>query len=121
MLEDKLEIHMAIQECNMFMQDSAPCHCLKLVSVFLKNNIKMLDWLSNNPDLNPIENLWAIQKDKVADKHPTSAKDVEMAIKCIRMQKITTEYCKHLAHSMSCRLQAVVKNKSRHTKYKIFT
>ena len=24
MLEDKLEIHMAIHECNMFMQDGAP-------------------------------------------------------------------------------------------------
>ena len=43
----------------------------------------MFDWPGYSTDLNPIENLWAILKDKVADEHPTSAKDLEMAIKCI--------------------------------------
>ena len=38
MLEDKLEIHMAIHECNMFIQDGAPCHSSTLVSDLLKNN-----------------------------------------------------------------------------------
>ena len=42
MLEDKLEIHMTIRECTMFMQDGAPCHCSKLVSDFFKKNIKTL-------------------------------------------------------------------------------
>ena len=75
MLEDKLEINMAIYKYNIFMQDGAPCHRSKLMSDFpLKNNIKMLDWFDNSP-VNPIENLRAILKDKVADKHPTSDKD----------------------------------------------
>ena len=39
MLEDKLKIHMAIHECNMFMQDSAPCHHSKLMCDFLKKRI----------------------------------------------------------------------------------
>ena len=60
----------------------------------------LLDWPGNNPDLNPIENMWAILKDKGADKHPTSAKDLKMAIKCIWMQYITAEYCEHLMHSI---------------------
>ena len=112
MLEDKLEIHMAIHECNMFMQDSAPCHCSKLVSNFLKKkNIK------TSPHLNPIKNFWVAIKDKVADEHPTSAKDLKMAIKCIWPQTITAEYCKHLVHSMPCRLQAAIQNKGGHTKY----
>ena len=112
MLKDKLEIHMVIHECNMFMQDGAPCHRLKLVSDFLKKkNIKALDWPGNSADLNPIENLWTIIKDKVADEHSTCAKDLEMQIKRIWTQKITAEYCKHLVHSMSCRLQAVIKKK----------
>ena len=60
-LEDKLDIHMTIHECNMFMHDGAPCHRSKLVSDFLpKKNIKTLDWPSNSSDLNPIENLWAM-------------------------------------------------------------
>ena len=43
MLEDKLKIHMTIYECNIFMHDGAPCHHSKLVSDFLKKNIKTLD------------------------------------------------------------------------------
>ena len=117
-LEDnKLKMHMDIHECNMFIQDGVPCHHLQLVIDFLKKkNIKTLDWPGNNSDLNSIENFWAILKDKMADEHPTSAKDMEMAKKTHMHAKITAEYCKHLVHSMPCRLQAVIKNKGGHTK-----
>ena len=77
----------------------------------------MVDCLGNSPVLNPIENLWAILKDTMVDKHFTRAKDLEMAIKCRWIQKITAKYCKHLGHSMPCHLQAVIKNKGGHTKY----
>ena len=102
----------------MVMPDGAPCHRSKLVSDFLeKKNIKTWDWPGNSPDLNPIENLWAILKDKVADEHPTSAKDLEMPIKGIWTQTIGAEYCKRLVRNMPCRLQAVIKNKGGYTKY----
>ena len=52
-LKNNLEIHMAIQECNMFMQDGAFCHFSKLVSDFLKKkNIKLLNWPGNSPNVN---------------------------------------------------------------------
>ena len=90
---------MAIHECNILMQDYASSHRSKLVSDFLKKkNIKTMDWPCNSPDLNPIENLWAILKNKVADKHPLSAKDLEMTIKRIWRQTITDEYSKHLVY-----------------------
>ena len=74
------------------MQDCAPCHRSKLVSDFLKKkNIKTLGWPGNILDLNLIENLWAMLKDKVADQHSTSAKDLKMSIKRIWIQKITAE------------------------------
>ena len=69
-----------------------------------------MDWPGNSQDLSPIEILWAILKDKVADEHSTSAKELEMAIKPIWAKKITAEYCTHLLHSMPGRRQAVIKN-----------
>ena len=90
------------------MQDGAPCHHFKLLSDFLKKkNIKTLDGLCNSPDLNAIETLRATLKDKVADEHATSAKDLKMAMKRIWTQKITArKYSKHL----------VIKNKDGYNK-----
>jgi len=52
-------------DAGIFQQDLAPCHCSKKVKKFLSdNNIAVLKWLGNLPDLNPIENRWAIEKKK---------------------------------------------------------
>ena len=80
MLEDELKIEVAIYKRNMFMQDGAPVIVQRVIS--LSRRISKRNWPGNSPDLNPIENLWAL-KHKVADEHPTSAKGLEMAIKCI--------------------------------------
>ena len=38
----------------MFQQDNAPCHCLKsTVEWFQKKKMRVLDWPSLSPDLNP--------------------------------------------------------------------
>ena len=45
---------------KIFMQDGAPAHTAKATMEWLKNNnIKLLPWAANSPDLNPIEFLWA--------------------------------------------------------------
>ena len=44
---------------------------LRNVSDFLKKQeVEVLQWRKNSPDFNPIEKLWKILKDIVAEKQP---------------------------------------------------
>ena len=36
LLSNKLQLHMQVHRCNIFMQDGAPCHRAKMVTNFLK-------------------------------------------------------------------------------------
>jgi len=111
LLAEKLKIHMAVHNCTIFMQDGAPCHRSKVIKTFLaENRIKVLDWPGNSSDLNPIENLWTNMKNKVAEKRPSSAKDLVKVIKEVWVKEISQEFCRNPVHSMPRRLQEVIKN-----------
>ncbi|GFS58581.1 uncharacterized protein TNCV_111831 [Trichonephila clavipes] len=50
-----------------FMQVEAPCHTAWSIKAFLaEQNIPLLDWPGNSPDMNPIENFWELMKREVA-------------------------------------------------------
>ena len=52
--------------------DNARVHWAKDSLIFYKeNDIWLIDWPANSPDLNPIENLWAYVKHKLGDKKYT--------------------------------------------------
>lgn len=56
-------------EDGIFMHDLAPCHTAKRIKEFVRqNNIQVLAWPGNSPDINPIENLWGIMKTKLAQQ-----------------------------------------------------
>jgi transposase len=117
-LEKKLENFMIILDCNLFMQDSAPCHVSKAsMEWFRRHKIQTLEWPGNSPDLNPIENVWRKVKDLVGKRMATSLPELETAIKSVWTTEITPEYCAACVNSMPSRVQAVLDAKGGPTKY----
>ena len=52
--------------------DNDPKHTSKVVVKWIKDNkVKVLEWASQSPDLNPIENSWAELKKHLRTRRPT--------------------------------------------------
>lgn len=62
---------------RIFQQDGARCHQAKDTKMFLdkKKIIYINDWPANSPDLNPIEQVWALLNQRVAERRGSGPAD----------------------------------------------
>ena len=57
-----------------FMQDNAPIHSARKTKAWFEEmGIEVMEWLFYSPDLNPIENLWALLKKEAFKVYPDLA------------------------------------------------
>ena len=99
-----------------FMQDNAAIHKARKVLDFLdENGVQVLDWPAQSPDLNPIENLWAIAKGKMKkNRDRMTRKDHVIAGMEAAWGALEATWCETLAMSAKKRLKRVVLKKGGH-------
>jgi len=91
-----------------FQQENAPCHKSRVaLGFFDENNVNLLEWPANSPDLNPIENLWSIIKRRVAKRSAKNRDELQNFI-IEEWRGIDAEILKNLIDSMPRRLQLVI-------------
>ena len=101
-----------------YQHDGAPNHTAKVVKKFLDDNeVEILGpWPGNSADLNPIENLWSIVKNRVNKKKSTNLPKLGALIE-EEWKSIDQKIVESLVNSMPKRIKTVLKKSGQHCKY----
>ena len=100
-----------------FQMDNDRKHTSKVVAKWLKDSkVKVLEWPSQSPDLNPIENLWAELKKRVRARRPKNLTQLHQLCQ-EEWAKIHPTYCGKLVEGYPKRLTKVKQFKGNATKY----
>ena len=100
-------------------QDNDPKHTSHIAKEFLDNNVpEVMDWPSNSPDLNPIENLWDIVDTQIR-KRETQLNNIDelTAIVIQEWNNVSIDTIHNLIESMPWCIRAGIDAKGWHTKY----
>ena len=109
------------------MQDGASCHRNAEVTSFLaEEEIKVMSWPAQSPDLNPIENLWHILKGKFHERFTDIRCSLSKSQNAIEKYgdilrevwgEINRDVVGNLIRSMPGRVQAVIEANGGATRY----
>lgn len=101
----------------LFQQDNDPKHKSQLVKNWMNANaVPLMEWPSQSPDLNPIENLWDHLDKRI--RHYTIRNTEELfQVLELEWKNISKDFCVKLVNSMQRRCFEVIKSKGYATKY----
>jgi transposase len=111
---------------TIFMHDNAPIHTAHIIRQWLQEyGIKVMGWPPYSPDLNPIENLWALLKAEMYRQFPNlvgmpnTEETLDYLIQCAIQTWDTLEFSllNRLMDTMEHRVEAVIEAKGWYTKY----
>jgi hypothetical protein len=116
----------AVSECMAgmrwcYLQDNDPKHRARLTQEWLEAHASEFfaagDFPPRSPDLNPMENAWAMVGEHVARAQPQNLEGLKRCIRAAWQAVMTDDYCRTLAESMPHRLLAVRRARGGHTTY----
>jgi hypothetical protein len=96
-----------------FMQDNARPHTSPVVTDYYhENNVQMLDWPPQSPDLNPIEQVWGIMKQKLYTEKSFPTSKTDLIARFFKIwEELPASLFVSLSDSVPERLELVLKNK----------
>ena len=115
----KEELEKKFGKSYYFQDDNAPIHRASIVNQWKEqNNIKSLQWVSQSPDLNIIENVWSKLKHGLSKigKLPNDVNSLKKDIAEV-YSSIQVSYIRSLIKSMTRRCSKVIEAKGGQTKY----
>lgn len=100
-----------------YQQDNDPKRTSKIAKQFLEKEVpKTIDWPSNSPDINPIENLWSILKRRVEKRKPSNIDDLNRFLH-EEWEKVEKTIVINLVNSMQSRCLAIIDSKGERINY----
>ncbi len=100
----------ALPSETVFQHNNHPKHTTKMTTALLmKLKVKVMEWPSMSPDLNPTEHMWGILKRKVEKHHVSYIQQLRDVI-MEEWKRMPATACAALMNSMPRRIKAVLDN-----------
>ena len=97
--------------------DNDPKHRSNICKAFVDENVPhLLDWPSNSPDANPIENIWSIVKHNVEKRKPMNIDQLELFL-AEEFENIDADVVKNCVMSMKKRCLGLIDSNGERIKY----